>query len=151
MWERVCVYEETETDWFSGIGSHNCKGLASPDSADGVGQYVGESEGSSSWSSKAVWQNSFYLRGLSLRSTKAFNWLNETHIRCRRYLIYSKFSTLNVQLIQSKQTKPSQKYPEYGWNKYLGAMVQSCRQIILGITWREMMKKQRNRRHNQEG
>ena len=62
-WVCVYVYEERETDWFSGMGSHNCKGLASPDSADGVGQYVGESEESSSWSSKAVWQNSFFLRG----------------------------------------------------------------------------------------
>ena len=44
----VYVYEERETDGFSGMGSHNCKGLASPDSADGVGQYVGESEESSS-------------------------------------------------------------------------------------------------------
>ena len=67
----VCVYEERETDWFSGIGSHNCKGLASPDSAGGVGQYVGESEESSSWTSKVVWQNSFFLRG---GSQSSFYW-----------------------------------------------------------------------------
>ena len=63
----VCVYEterEKETDLLSGIGSHNCGGLASPKS-DGGGWQAGDSGKSCSVSVKVVcWKNSFFLKGV---------------------------------------------------------------------------------------